>query len=217
MTTNGETGMPSRARYWRVLPALIATAGLGVITPAHATTRTATVTTAYVASYGSGTITPINAATDTAGTPISTIGQPLALAATPDGKTLYAASIDNQPAPAQEYVTPINTATGKPGTPIPNASAPMAMSPDGKTLWAAGYPGLVGISTATNTITARIPLNGGAQTIAISPDGRKAYVTGKPPFSQKSTVTGINLVTGRIVRTICLESVGALTSIVQRF
>ena len=36
-------------------------------------------------------------------------------------------------------------------------------------------------------------------------------MTGKPPFSQKSTVTGINLVTGRIVRTICLESVGALT------
>jgi YVTN family beta-propeller protein len=181
-----------------------------VIAPAQATARTATVTTVYVATYLSHSVTPVNAATGTAGTPIGITGQPLALAATNDGKTLWVASIDNQPAPAQYYLTPIDTVTGRPGTPIHNAGAPMAMSPDGKTLWAAGDGGLLGISTATDAIRAKIPLNGGAHMIVISPDGRRAYVAGVPPYSRKGSVTGINLLTGRIVRTICVPDVTAL-------
>jgi DNA-binding beta-propeller fold protein YncE len=203
--------MPSarRGKLWLVMPALL-TAGLSVITPAHATTRTATVTTAYVANEVRDTVTPINAATDTAGRPIPILGDPYALTATPDGRTVYVASIDNRPAPPQEYVTPIDTATGRPGTPIPGATAPMAMSPDGKTLYAAGGGGLAAISTAANTITARIPLNGSVFAIAISPDGRRAYVAGKPPGSQQGSVTGINLVTDRVVRAICVGSAAAL-------
>lgn len=198
------------ARRWLAMPALIAAAGLGTIAPAQATARTATVTTVYVASYLSHSVTPVNAAAGTAGTPIGITGQPLALAATDDGKTLWVASVDNQPAPPQNYLTPIDTATGRPGTPIPGAGAPMAMSPDGKTVYAAGDGGLLEISTATDAIRARIPLNGGAHMIVISRDGRRAYVAGIPPSSRKASITGINLVTGRIVRTICVPDVTAL-------
>ena len=197
--------MPSahRGKRWLVMPALFA-AGLGVTAPVHATARSSAITTTvYVASYVSGTIAPVNAATGKAGTPIRTIGQPLTLAATPDGRTVYVASIDNQPAPAQEYVTPISTATGKPGTPIPDAGGPMAMSPDGSTLYATGDGGIVPISTATSKPGAPIPLPAGeVRAIIISRDGRRAYAAVEPDSGQ-GTVTAINLVTGRPGRTIC--------------
>jgi DNA-binding beta-propeller fold protein YncE len=185
--------------------ALVAATGLSLTGPASATTRATTAaTTVYVANYLSGTITPINAATDTAGPPISTIGQPYMLAATPDGRTVYVVSVDNRPAPPQTYVTPINTVTGKPGSPIPNVAGPMAIAPDGKTLYVLGGGGIVPIATATNKTGTPIPLPAGDRVvaIAISRDGRRAYVAGGTDFGQ-GTVTAINLVTGRAGRTIC--------------
>ena len=46
--------------------------------------------TAYVADSGSYTITPINLATERSGAPIPAGSSPSALAASPDGKTIYA-------------------------------------------------------------------------------------------------------------------------------
>ena len=215
-TTHGETGMPParRGKRWLVMPALIATAGLGAITPAQATARTATVTTAYVASYDSGTITPIDAATDTAGTPIQRHRPALALAATPDGNTLYVASIDNRPAPAQYYVTPINTATGKPGTPIPNAWGPLAMSPDGKTLYAIGDDGLRGHQHGHEHRQGQDPAHRERPChhhLPGRPEGIRRPAS--RPFSSQGSVTGINLVTGRLVRTICRRGSGAALAV----
>ena len=126
------------------------------------------------------------------------------LAATPDGRTVYVVSVDNRPAPPQTYVTPINTVTGKPGTPIPNVAGPMAIAPDGKTLYVPGGGGIVPIDTATNKTGTPIPLPAGDRVVAIviSRDGRRAYVAGGTDFGQ-GTVTAINLVTGRPGRTTC--------------
>src|ERR1700733_6743080 len=97
----GTAAAWARIMRWRVMAAtLVAATGLSLTGPASATTRaTPTATTVYVANYLSGAITPINTATDTAGPPISVIGQPYMLAATPDGRTIYVVSVDNRPAP----------------------------------------------------------------------------------------------------------------------
>ena len=66
---------------------------------------------------------------------------------TPDGKTAYVA---NEEGPTGRVV-PISTATGTPGQPIRiGVGATIAITPDGKTLYAAGPNKVVPISTATN-------------------------------------------------------------------
>ena len=57
-------------------------------------------------------MTPIATATNTPGKPIKVGGNPAALAITPDGRTVYAASF------LGGTVTPIATATNAPGKPI---------------------------------------------------------------------------------------------------
>ena len=73
--------------------------------------------TLYVTNYEGrpvDTIVPISTATNTAGKPIR-VGSPAdALAITPDGKTLYAASSTA----TRNTVTPISTATNRAGKPI---------------------------------------------------------------------------------------------------
>jgi DNA-binding beta-propeller fold protein YncE len=60
------------------------------------------------------TIVPISTVTNTAGKPIRVSSPVDALAITPDGETLYAASST----PTGNTVTPISTATNTPGKPI---------------------------------------------------------------------------------------------------
>ena len=53
--------------------------------------------------------------------------------------------------PSRGAVIPISTATNRAGQPIPFAAEDIAITPDGKTLYAAARQGVVPISTATNT------------------------------------------------------------------
>jgi YVTN family beta-propeller protein len=69
--------------------------------------------TAYVANVFSGTVTPIDTATNTAGTPIKVGYEPVVVAITPDGKTVYVG--DNLPS---NTIIPINTATNTVGKPV---------------------------------------------------------------------------------------------------
>jgi len=85
----------------------------------------------YVANQGSGTVTPINVATNTAGKPIKIGGfDPVVLAITPDGRTVYVGGSGS--------VTPINVATNKPGKPITIGGGvfDLAVTPDGTTVYA---------------------------------------------------------------------------------
>ena len=149
-------------------------------TPAPATgTIPATV---YVANYlGRESVTPISTTTNQAGTPIGlgSAVNAVSLAATPNGKTVYAVTF------SPNRVIPISTATNTAGKPIKVAKQPdaIAITPDGRTAYVAGLGSGSGtvtpIATATNTPGPAIKVgraNAGLVAIAITPDGRTAYV-----------------------------------------
>jgi DNA-binding beta-propeller fold protein YncE len=103
--------------------------------------------TAYVGTIG--TVIPISTTTNTPGKPIRIgAGVPAEeMVFTADGKTAYVA---NEEGPTGRVV-PISTATGTVGKPILiGVGAVIAITPDGKALYAAGQNKVVPISTATN-------------------------------------------------------------------
>jgi DNA-binding beta-propeller fold protein YncE len=65
---------------------------------------------------------PVSTASGKAGRPVKVAKRPIALAVSPDGKTVYVASQD-----AQE-VTPISTSTGKAGVAIKLSDDPVALA-----------------------------------------------------------------------------------------
>jgi YVTN family beta-propeller protein len=130
-----------------IVPALT---GARSTTPAPATpTGTPTV---YVANRpsgpsGPGWVTPISTATNTAG-PRVNVGPSYLMAATPNGKTVYVASLSS------DTVIPISTATNTAGRPIKVARFPFAITitPDGKIAYVQSENSrLTPIMTATNT------------------------------------------------------------------
>jgi DNA-binding beta-propeller fold protein YncE len=130
---------------------------------------------------------------------------PAALAITPDGKTVYAAS-------SLGTVTPIATATGLPGKPIafgpkdPAGTAHLAITPDGKTLYAfTSDPRLTvttvtPISTATGRAGQPVAVGQGPLAVVFSPNGKTAYVasTGDGPAKLvRAKLTPVTVATGR--------------------
>ena len=117
--------------------------------------------TLYVADQGSpglrisGLVTPISIATNRPGKPVR-FGRhkvfPMAIAATPDGKTVYVASVAVPGRPGT--VTPVATATNRAGRPIRVGVDPIAMavSPDGATCYVLNLVSdtVTPIATATN-------------------------------------------------------------------
>jgi DNA-binding beta-propeller fold protein YncE len=110
---------------------------------------------------------------------------------TPDGKTLYVAEYSD------DTVIPVNLATGRPGTPIIIENhvlaleSALAITPDGRTLYALngnyGESIVPDTSTVTPVSTADGRLGGAIRTgglfghasafgFAVAPDGRTAYV-----------------------------------------
>lgn len=128
--------------------------------------------TVYVANALSGTVTPIRAATNMAGPAINMGGDhPLAMAITPNGKTLYVTS--------DTTVTPVSTTTGAVGKAISvggGSTQVIAITPNGKTVYALGVGSgtVTPISIRTNTAGALIPAGGSA--ITVTPNGKTAYV-----------------------------------------
>jgi YVTN family beta-propeller protein len=129
-------------------------------------------------------VTPIATATNTPGKPITTGATPEAMAITPDGQTVYVASLGACPSAGTlgpencrpALVTPIATATNTPGQPITVGPGPfaMAITPDGKTVYVLSIgdcprgcrSGLVTpISTATHTPGKPITVGGPASWI----------------------------------------------------
>jgi outer membrane autotransporter protein len=155
----------------------------------------------YVPNDINATVTPVDTAANTLGTPIQLTGGPFVegLAITPNGKTVYAATVSVEGFPgATGFITPINTATNTAGTPIDVGLNPRGVvaSPDGKTIYVAnlivyslGEGTVTPINTATNTPGTPIPVGpvgSGIQafSLAITPDGKTLYVAN--PFGSAS-------------------------------
>jgi DNA-binding beta-propeller fold protein YncE len=125
--------------------------------------------TAYVTGIFSDAITPISIATNTPGKPIHVpiAFFPAVIVFTPDGKTAYIPT-------AGDTITPINTATNTPGKPIRVGTGvdQIAITPDGKTLYAAGVP-RADQHRHQHPRPIRTPPR---RRIAITPDGKTVYV-----------------------------------------
>jgi YVTN family beta-propeller protein len=155
-------------------------------------------------------LTKIDIATGTATgrTPVGI--QPVSLAVSPDGSTVYVGTLGSS-------VTAVSTATMTVSKVIPGAggdSWDMVMSPDGSQLYIADSIGLTAatiavVSTATDTVTAQIPIGQSGNTfpgIAVSPDGSTLYVSNETlgtvqaistsTDAVSATITGFNEPTG---------------------
>jgi DNA-binding beta-propeller fold protein YncE len=141
-------------------------------------------TTLYVGGGCSNGVTPVSVAAGKARKPIYAGPAIDKMVATPNGKTIYAAS-------ANSTVAPISTAIHRAGKPIETglgatpSIAGMAVTPNGRTVYvlATGSPGTVTpISTATNTASMPIQIGRdgtdlqGTSPIAVTPDGKTVYV-----------------------------------------
>jgi DNA-binding beta-propeller fold protein YncE len=166
------------------------------------------------ATSATGTVTPINTATNTAGKPITVGVTPGAIVITPDGKTAYVLNLADG-APGKGSVTPINIATKTAGKPIPikGASFPdtlslLAISPNGKTIYAVGNSTMTPIDTATNTAgpTIRVaPSGGGDYSAAITPDGKTLYIDGITGSGTKGFIVPVNTATGAVGKAIIVS------------
>jgi YVTN family beta-propeller protein len=130
--------------------------------------------TVYVANYFGRSVTPISTASDRAGDPIGVSGQPSAITVSPSGTSVY---VYNRPS-----VMHIDVATN---TVLPEliglsgrgvGDGWIAVSPDGKTVYAPAITGVVPISTANDKAGNVIAVGAGASAIAFAADGRTAYV-----------------------------------------
>jgi DNA-binding beta-propeller fold protein YncE len=159
---------------------------------------------AYVAGTISQNLIPINVATNIAGAPISTEGfNPIDLAITPNGRTLYAVSTSPNFA---VLAVDLRTGTITHSIPFPESNLiAIAMSPDGKTAYVTdlAQQRVIPIDLAVNTPGTPIELEAGAYDIAITPDGSKAYVT----TLSGTDIFVINLITNAVQEVISIGEI----------
>jgi YVTN family beta-propeller protein len=167
----------------------LSTHAAGALIPAGAEPYGVAITpngqTAYVSDYGNGStdtgsVVPINLTTDTPGPPIP-VPKATAGAVTPDGSTVWVET-------GQSTLVPINTSTNTAGSGITLPSMidayGLAISPDGKTAFAADYgndDGTTGqldrVDLATRTVTATVADHNGPQFPTVMPDGKTVYTS----------------------------------------
>jgi YVTN family beta-propeller protein len=151
---------------------------------------------AWVANFGSDTVTPVDLVTRKPGAAIPVGSEPRAVAATPDGKTVYVANSGSN------TVTPINASTRRPGRPIVTGGAPwaLALTPDGKTLYVANSAAgtVTPVSTATGKPGVPIPVGKDPRALVITPDGRTVFVLNW----LSGTVTPISTVVNHVLPSV---------------
>lgn len=164
---------------------------------------------AYVTDSGGypytspGTVSVIDTSNNSVVATITVGTQPYGIAVTPDGSHVYVAN--------EGYgtdlgsISVIDTSTNTATTPTNlsytggEISIPIgiAVTPNGASVYVTnfGTDTVAVIATATNTVTATIPVGGGPSRVAITPDGTKAYVSNE--FG--GTVSVINTATNTLV------------------
>lgn len=135
---------------------------------------------AFVANNGSATVTAIDTSTNMiipAGAMIPTgAAGPQYIVVHPNGSTVYVCNNSGSSVTAIDVQTFATTS-------IPTGAAPnfLLFSPDGSMGYVCNVTGndVTAFSTATNMVTATIPMGGGSSPrgLAITPDGAKLYVT----------------------------------------
>ena len=221
-TPNGKTAYVSSAASNTVTPVNVATNTAGKSIKVGDFPGFIAVTpdgkTAYVANTGSDTVTPITVASNRAGLPIPTGQRPNAIVIAPDGSTAYVANQNSG------TVTPITIATNTPGKPIwigGGIARPMAITPNGKTVYAPNCPwdeykgkpsSVTPINTATNTAEKPIRVGGCPGSAVITPNGRIVYLEKDGGLS--GGITPINTVTNTAGKSINVGSAFITTIVI---
>lgn len=211
ITPNGKTVYVSSGSQGgapgTVTPISTATSKPGKPIPVGGTPDVMVVTpngkTVYVLDQASDSVTPIDTATNKAGKALK-IGDD-AMVLSHDGKTLYVAGLTK--------VTPVNTATNTPGKAITVSTLKhyfnwtLAITPNGKTLYAGGTLGTVRaapgyvfpIATATGTVAKPVKTRLGTMPFAMSvtPNGATVYVVDDSDSGPAGSVIPIGTTTGK--------------------
>ncbi len=151
----------------------------------------------YVTNQDDGTVSIISTATDTVTATVLIGGSPLGVAVTPDSTLAYVASYPGS-------VIVINTSTARVtasiNDPALNGAGLVAITPNGSTVYVSNLIGndVAAISTATNTVTASIPVGQIPLGVGVTLDGTLLYVAN----GADSTVSVINTATNSVVATI---------------
>jgi|GEM_PF-844928 len=132
----------------------------------------------------------------------------LAAGLAPDALARTAYVSGAAPVTAEPYVVPVDLAARSAGTQIAlpgggeGGSPRLAISPDGRTVWApnTSRDEVVPIAVATNTVGTPVSLAAGTapSAVAVTPSGSGVYVTG----IANNSVTHIDAATGTVVATI---------------
>ena len=155
---------------WRVMPALIVAASLGVMAPASAAVRTQGLggrpAIAYVLN-GNGYLTPINTKTDVAWKPIQLGSSRSAMATTPNGKTITSPYRRRRPSQHRHR-------QGGGAHPHRRHSRARRAAPDGQVVYVASVTAdtITPINTATNTAGRPITTGGIPRAIVFTPDSK---------------------------------------------
>lgn len=162
---------------------------------------------------------------------IPTATQPTDIALLPDGSRAYVASVSGQVQVVNTSTNAITANITLPGYQV----LQVATSPDGKTVYAlsrnASYlldsslPGTVSvIDTATNTVTATIPVGNTPNTFALSPDGTTLYVGYLISVNSTGTKYGfggvidvIDTTTKTVAGSFPISSADAIGTVAMRF
>jgi YVTN family beta-propeller protein/VCBS repeat-containing protein len=158
------------------------TAAVGVGTEPIGVAVSPNGTTAYVANDGSNTVSVINTATNTVAATIAVGADPYDVAVNPNGNLAYVTNL------GAGTVSVIDTNPTSPTYDTVTANIPVAdpvgvaVSPNGSLVYVTTQAGVDGptvavINTATNTVTATIPVSTTPYFVAVSPNGDNVYVT----------------------------------------
>lgn len=195
ITPNGLLAYVANGRSDSVTPILISTnapgpsIAVGKFPTAIAITPDSK--TVYVNNYLSESTTAISTDTNAA-TPVGMLGHPSAIAISP---TTGAAWIYNTPNSLVSITPSASNSSLSPISITGDAMQPdvVAVTPDGKTVYASTSNGLVAVDTSTNAQSSVISLGGQLRAVTYSPDGKTAYACNQ----QTSTLTPIDVATNQ--------------------
>jgi DNA-binding beta-propeller fold protein YncE len=129
---------------------------------------------------------------------------PVAMAISPDGRTLYAADVNGSGPPYNVWpaVTPVDLATGRAGKPFDVLGDPaeLAVAAGGRMLYVMASNDVTPVNLVTGTVGSPIDaVFGDAQGMLASPDGRTLYVITVDPLVGGTTaaVVPVDTATGR--------------------
>ena len=138
--------------------------------------------TLYVACWGASAIAEIQTSTNTVVSYLDAGLDPVNMAVTPDGSTLYVLNSRWITTEDEAGVTPIDVATGETGDQLylaNNTSGDgIAITPDGRTAYVLDdlRDSVTPITTATNTVGTPIPVGENPLALAITSDSQTVYV-----------------------------------------